>query len=82
MGLSSASRKALMVGVSTVTLRTVAAKSRTGMTRASGSSSISASMVASHCSVAQQARVLPSSRSTSISAKGLAAPWSTSPSHS
>ena len=31
-------------------------------------------------SVAQQASVMPSSRSMSISAKGLAAPWSTSPS--
>jgi hypothetical protein len=59
---------------------TVPAKSRTGMISASGSSSMSASITASLHNVAQQASVLPSSRSNSISAKGLAAPCSTSPS--
>src|SRR6218665_3957334 len=80
MGLSSCRWMASMVGVRVAMRATVAAKSRTGITSASGSSSMSASMVASLCSVQQQARVLPSSRSKSISANGLAAPWSTSPS--
>ncbi|EWS64920.1 hypothetical protein Y695_01830 [Hydrogenophaga sp. T4] len=81
MALSSCRWIALIVGVRSSMRLTVAAKSRTGITRASGSSSMSASMMVSACSVQQQARVLPSSRSNSIRANGLAAPWSTSPSH-
>ena len=65
---------ALMVGVSSTMRVTVPAKSRTGMICASGSSSMSASIVVSHCSVAQQASVLPSSRSNSIKANGFAWP--------
>jgi len=69
-----------MVGVRSTMRVTLAAKSRTGMTSASGSSSMSASIVTSLCSVQQHASALPSSRSKSISANGLAAPRSTSPS--
>ncbi|MCY1308660.1 hypothetical protein D3C76_1588820 [compost metagenome] len=69
-----------MVGVSSTMDSTVASKSRSGMTLASGSSSISTSMVRSDCGTAQQASALPSLRSMSIKANGEASPRSTSPS--
>ncbi|MNY12509.1 hypothetical protein D3C86_1455950 [compost metagenome] len=79
-GASSLSQMPLMVGVRLSMRLTVPGKSRTGRFSASGSSSISASMVTSLCTVAQQARHFCSSRSKSIRAKLEASPWSISPS--
>ncbi len=74
IGSSVSMNTALIVGVSASIRVTVPGKSRTGMASASASSSISASIVTSDSSRAQQASVLPSSRSKSISAKLEASP--------